>query len=168
MLAWQGLSAAKLATQSGSTKTVSEFCVDSFLTLPLSRITNNLSFPGDQCRRTVSDTLFCQHVGVIPGFHWLCYSSGLWRPSGIIPAGEPSAIVLSSASKCDPVSMAPGSEQLCLHQQQYEECVIVTFGDLYWCSDTHQSVSRKLGEWKLRHLCRCSVGIFVNCKSESL
>lgn len=165
VFAWQGVSAGKLATESGSTKTVCEFCVDSFLTLPLLRIMNDLSFPGDQCRRTVSDTLFCQYVGIIPGFHWLCYSSGLWRP-GITPAGEGGAIVLPSAAKHDPVSMAPGSKQLCLSHWQHEDCAIVAFGDLYWCSNTHQSMSWKPGEWK--HLCRCCVRIFVNCNSESL
>jgi len=55
---WQGISAARLATESGTTKTVYEFCVDSFLAFPPLRIMNDLCFPGGQCRRTVSYTLF--------------------------------------------------------------------------------------------------------------
>lgn len=108
-----------------------------------------MTFPRDQCKRTVSDTLFCQHVGIIPGF---------WRPYGIIPAGEASATVLSSASECDPASMVTGSKQLCLHPWQCEECAIVTFGDLYLCSNSKQSVSWKLGGWKLRRLCSALLG----------
>lgn len=36
-----------------------------------------MTFPGDQCRRTVSDMLFCQHVGIIPGFYCLSFLGAL-------------------------------------------------------------------------------------------
>lgn len=58
VLTWQGVSAAKLATKSGSPKTICELGVGGFLTPPLSRIVSSLSFPGGQCWRTVSDTPF--------------------------------------------------------------------------------------------------------------
>lgn len=69
VLAWQGVSAAKLATKSGSPKTVCELDVGGFLTPPLSRIVSSLSFPGGQCWRTVSGTpFFASTVASSQGF----------------------------------------------------------------------------------------------------
>lgn len=127
-----GVVAANGTTETGSTKTFDatfyEFC-DSFLIHSLLRIMNEPSFPGDQCRRTVSDRWFCQHVGDIPGFHWLCFPWG----SGNLEWFLLEELLLSSASKHLILSPQPQSPSLyCLYYRWHKACGRYTFRELCW------------------------------------
>lgn len=174
-----GVSAVNLAARHGSTKTwVSNLLWILQWWLLESLTIKDYEWPllpwKSQCqgRRVVTDRPFWQHVGTIPCIHCLCYSLGLWRPSEMKPSppGEASAIALPSASKqiLSPWPQGPSSSADTTESTKHvedsplETCTAVAGPSPHW------SMSWMLREWKLRHFCRCTSMIFVNCKSESL
>lgn len=168
-----GVVAANLITKSWNTKafdaTCCEFC-DSFLIHSLLRIMNEPSFPWRSVQENSKWQLVLPACWWHPRFSLVVLSLGLRRPPGMIPLGRAGAVVLSSASErlvLSPWPQSPSSSAYTADSTKHvEESCLETYVGITDPSPTNPSW--KLGEWKLGHFSRCSVVIFVKCKSESL